>query len=444
MHFLTTFNVIYSRPTRSIFREARRSFAEISRHVRGQHRLRLDHGSQRRRNHAETSQVVSKHDPDYAFLEQYKSSCKMMKNQLEMDIGYVNDDIVDFPLATHEIKDLGRSDVELGQQVTIHGYLGQRMDISKELSFVPLIGKGLKDRIQIVSSARQGPGRQITAHQALKNVQAHSPVVIRGIVNSREPAKSVAAGMHFVPDVEIELQEIYRLNEFPKDIILKGATCFPPSQRHLQIRTTKSIRDALAFRAKLARLFRESLDEEGFIEVETPILFRSTPEGAREFLVPTRQKGLAYALPQSPQQYKQILMASGIPKYYQLARCFRDEDLRADRQPEFTQVGHLMVKKEGHTKLKKKFLSQLDLEMSFSTGEDVMRLVEGLVRRVWKEILPAESLPLSFPRMTYHEAMSRYGSDKPYPALGMEVGEPFPQNNNGKLKNKFYGWGYFC
>ena len=239
--------------------------------------------------------------------------------------------------------------MELGQQVTIHGYLGQRTDLSKQLSFVPLIGKDLKDRIQIVSLARQGRGRQIAAHNALKNVGAHSPVAIRGIVNGREPAKSVTEGMHFVPDLEIELHEIYQLNEFPRDIILKSATCFPPSQRHLQIRTTKSIRDALAFRAKLARLCRKSLDGEGFIEVETPILFKSTPEGAREFLVPTRQKGLAYALPQSPQQYKQILMASGIPKYYQLARCFRDEDLRADRQPEFTQVGHFMVKEEGCT-----------------------------------------------------------------------------------------------
>ena len=119
-------------------------------------------------------------------------------------------------------------------------------------------------------------------------------------------------------------------------------TVFPPKQRHLQLRQGVALREALDFRAKVAALCRDELGQNnGFTEVETPLLFKSTPEGAQEFIVPTRQKGLAYALPQSPQQFKQILMASGISRYYQIAKCFRDEDLRADRQPEFTQVSFL-------------------------------------------------------------------------------------------------------
>ncbi|KAI7559223.1 hypothetical protein KC346_g22855, partial [Hortaea werneckii] len=137
-----------------------------------------------------------------------------------------------------------------------------------------------------------------------------------------------------------------------------------------------------------------------FEEFETPMLFKSTPEGAREFLVPTRDPGMAYALPQSPQQYKQILMASGIPRYMQIARCFRDEDLRADRQPEFTQV---------------------DLEMAFASGEDVMRTIEDTVKALWGAMLDVKNLPAAFPRMTYEEAMSKYGSDKPDIRLGSEI-----------------------
>jgi len=143
-------------------------------------------------------------------------------------------------------------------------------------------------------------------------------------------------------DVEIKLAEIIVLNHFPTDITFQEDSGIPPEQRHLQIRASKNIRDALTFRAKAAHICRDYLGQQnGFLEIETPLLFKSTPEGAREFLVPTRTKGRAYALPQSPQQYKQTLMASGIPRYFQIAKCFRDEDLRADRQPEFTQVCNL-------------------------------------------------------------------------------------------------------
>lgn len=140
--------------------------------------------------------------------------------------------------------------------------------------------------------------------------------------------------------LEVELLDVFTLNEFPHDIIATNETVFPPEHRHLQIRTSGSIRHALFMRSFLMQACRKEMATYNptFIEIETPLLFKSTPEGAREFLVPTRRKGMAYALPQSPQQYKQILMASGIPRYFQFAKCFRDEDLRTDRQPEFTQV----------------------------------------------------------------------------------------------------------
>ena len=147
---------------------------------------------------------------------------------------------------------------------------------------------------------------------------------------------------------------------------------------------------------------REYFDANEFLEVETPMLFKSTPEGAREFLVPSRQSpGKFYALPQSPQQYKQMLMVAGVERYYQLARCFRDEDLRADRQPEFTQI---------------------DLEMSFIDREDMYALIEGLLKEVWKKTLDVD-IDTPFLRMPFQEAMNRFGSDKPDMRFEMEISD---------------------
>jgi len=156
----------------------------------------------------------------------------------------------------------------------------------------------------------------------------------------------------------------------------------------------------LRLRSKLATATRRFMDEQGFLEVETPTLFKSTPEGAREFLVPSRlSPGQFYALPQSPQQFKQILMVAGIEKYFQLARCYRDEDLRADRQPEFTQI---------------------DVEMSFIEREDIYRLIEGLLHRLWKTALNLD-VPIPFKRMAFPEAIDRFGIDKPDTRFGMEL-----------------------
>ncbi len=209
---------------------------------------------------------------------------------------------------------------------------------------------------------------------------------------------------------ELKVHNVSKTPPFPMDDSAdKTSEDIRMTYRYLDLRRRANL-DVLRMRHRTSRAIREYMDENAFIEVETPMLFKSTPEGAREFLVPSRMNpGAFYALPQSPQQYKQMLMVAGVERYYQLARCFRDEDLRSDRQPEFT---------------------QLDIELSFIDREDMYALIEGLMQRVWKDVLGV-SLEAPFLRMSYHDAMNRFGIDKPDMRFGMELqdcGEIFKES----------------
>lgn len=313
-----------------------------------------------------------------------------------------------FPREDCTLKQLAENGLEyIDRKIVLHGYLGTRRVANKALVFAELKDKDLHSVVQLVSSLSKNVDSTSTSHQLVKDLLDHTPVAIEGTVKTRRTSKSSAGddsvhgNLSVVSNVEIRVTGVTPLNTFPTDVTMGEETVFGPAQRHLQIRNDTTLRNALIFRSKVARFIRQHLaDDHGFIEIETPLLFKSTPEGAREFLVPTRTPGMAYALPQSPQQYKQILMASGIPRYMQIAKCFRDEDLRADRQPEFTQI---------------------DLEIAFASGEDVMRIVESTVKALWQHMLGAQKFPDKFERLTYENAMSRYGSDKPDTRLGSEI-----------------------
>lgn len=233
--------------------------------------------------------------------------------------------------------------------MTLRGFVGKTRSPSAKLTFADLVS-GNGPAAQLVSQWEDEGSPQHRLHQQLKSIPAHSAVSVTGVVREARGAEpSVASpGARWWPssrarDLELDIRSIQVLNPFPRDIVVSKNANYPPEARHLDLRFTDGLGQRLFFRAHVANWMRQYLQGKGFLEVETPILFKSTPEGAREFLVPTRRKGHAYALPQSPQQYKQMLMASGVRAYFQIARCFRDEDLRADRQPEFTQVGTQQV-----------------------------------------------------------------------------------------------------
>ncbi len=324
---------------------------------------------------------------------------------------------------------------KVGAEVTVHGFLGKRRDISSKAAFVDVVHPDPSRTVQIRSAWDAEGSSEHALHRQLKDASPYSAVAVTGRVEET-PAPDAPGGPL------VRLGRIQVLNAFPRDIIVSKGVSFPATARHLQMRFSEALQRRLAFRSDVAAWSRRHLSGAGFREFETPVLFKSTPEGAREFVVPTRRRGYAYALPQSPQQFKQILMAAGGISgggYFQFARCFRDEDLRADRQPEFT---------------------QLDLEMAFATGEDVMQAVERYMKQLFAHVsgsyrmaaatvdsdgdyipVPAaeadarkrrkEQPSWMFPalpdgpflRITYDEAMAKYGSDKPDLRIPGEVGE---------------------
>jgi len=283
---------------------------------------------------------------------------------------------------------------QLDQEVTLAGWVHRRRDHGG------VIFIDLRDREGIVQAVI-APEQQ-TAFKTAESLRSEFVVQIRGRVR-RRPAGTVNAHIP-TGEVEIDARDIKILNRsemlpFPIDEYHDVGEETRLRYRYLDLRRPEML-ERIKFRAAIARYLRRFLDANGFIDVETPCLTRATPEGARDYLVPSRTyPGYFFALPQSPQQFKQLLMMAGLDRYYQIVRCFRDEDLRADRQPEFT---------------------QLDIETSFLNEEEIQTLMEEMVRGMFAELLQVELPPL-FPRMTYQEAMRRFGSDKPDLRIPLEI-----------------------
>ena len=286
-----------------------------------------------------------------------------------------------------------------GQQVTLTGWVHSRRDLGGVL-FIDL--RDREGRTQTVFDPADLPKE---VFDTATKLHAESVIEIVGKVRVRPTGtnnEKIATGQ-----VEVLVKELTVLNHadpLPFQIDDPEAAAKVAEETRLQYRYLDLRRPEmthnLRLRSKVAIATRSFMDEQGFLEVETPTLFKSTPEGAREFLVPNRREpGTFYALPQSPQQFKQILMVAGIERYFQLARCYRDEDLRADRQPEFTQV---------------------DIEMSFIDREDIYALIEGLLKKVWKTALNID-IPTPFKRISFEEALNRWGIDKPDTRFGMEL-----------------------
>lgn len=296
---------------------------------------------------------------------------------------------------THTCGELRETDV--GKQVVLMGWAAKKRDFGV-FTFIDL-----RDRYgltQVVVSEETAP----EAHAKAKNVRGEFVIAVLGEVFSREEGThnpKLATG-----DIEVHVSELLILNDaktLPFELEKAGSQNLASEDLRLKYRyldlRRPGLQKNLMMRAKALKKIRDFMESKDFLEIETPILLKSTPEGARDFIVPSRiHTGKFFALPQSPQILKQISMIAGLDKYYQIARCFRDEDLRADRQPEFT---------------------QLDIEMSFANEEMVFRTLEGVLKEVFS-LVEAE-FPVPFPRMTYAEAMRRFGVDKPDLRFEMEL-----------------------
>jgi len=299
-------------------------------------------------------------------------------------------------LKTHSCGELNKNHV--GARVTLAGWVDRRRDQGR-LIFIDLRdGQGI---VQVVFN----PEVSKPCHDIASEMRNEFVVRVSGEVAPRPPGTENPK----LPTGDIEVivhnTDILNSSKTPPFYInedIEVEESLRLKYRYLDLRRER-MKENLVLRYKVVKFMRDFLDARGFIEVETPILIKSTPEGARDYLVPSRlYPGKFYALPQSPQQLKQLLMVAGVEKYFQIARCFRDEDTRADRQPEFT---------------------QLDLEMSFVEEEDILSLLEELLTSMVETIKPEMRLMKPFPRLTYAETMERYGTDKPDLRFGMEIGD---------------------
>ncbi|MBN1948685.1 MAG: aspartate--tRNA ligase [Candidatus Cloacimonetes bacterium] len=293
---------------------------------------------------------------------------------------------------THYAGDLGPENQD--QEVVVMGWVHRRRDLGS-LIFIDL--RDISGLIQVVIHPEQA-----VAHEMAGKLRNEYVFGARGVVKPRDE-NNVNPRM-LTGSIEIEVSQVILLNNsepLPVQINenLLAEENLRLKYRYLDLRREK-LSKIIKFRHELIFAIREYLTEQRFLEIETPILMKSTPEGARDYLVPSRiHQGKFFALPQSPQIYKQLLMIAGFDRYFQIARCFRDEDLRADRQPEFT---------------------QLDLEMSFATQEDIFTIIEGLLHHVFHKLLQHD-LPIPLPRLKYQEAMVRFGTDKPDMRFGLEL-----------------------
>jgi len=309
-------------------------------------------------------------------------------------------------LKTHDCGTLGKQDV--GKTVILNGWVQGWRD------FGGLLFIDLRDRTGVVQTV-YSPEISKEALEIANRARNEYVLAVKGTVVDRDPETynpNIPTG-----EIEVRVKEVEVLNPsktppFPIEDGVDVDESVRLKYRYLDLRRPEML-NTLKMRAKAAKIFRDFLDEHGFIEVETPILTKSTPEGARDYLVPSRvHPGEFFALPQSPQLFKQLLMIGGVERYYQIARCFRDEDLRADRQPEFTQV---------------------DIETSFMTRDQLLDLMEELLVKLFKETIGVD-IPRPFQRITYHDAIHKYGSDKPDLRFGLEIVDVTDIVKNSEVK----------
>jgi aspartyl-tRNA synthetase len=306
--------------------------------------------------------------------------------------------------------------IHIGQSVTLAGWVHSRRDLGG------LIFIDIRDREGRTQTVFDPSGLARELFDLAASLRSECVISVTGTVRARPSGThnpKIATGEIEIGVAALEVLNMAEVLPFPLDDPEVAKTVNEELRlqyRYLDLRRPEMARN-LRMRSKVGTATRVYFDEQGFLEIETPTLFKSTPEGAREFLSPSRlNPGKFYALPQSPQQFKQILMVGGIEKYFQLARCYRDEALRADRQPEFTQI---------------------DLEMSFIEREDIYNLVEGLLKRVWKLALDID-VPTPFTRISFQDALNRFGIDKPDTRFGIELAD-FTEEFRGSTFKVFSG-----